>query len=140
MTDARRTSRLRRRALVGALLLQGLSGAFGGLALLLDPSGAAIGIPLEWLEGSPLMDYFIPGFALFTALGVVPLIVAHRLWQGRPRSSLAALSVGIALLVWLRVQIAVVGYQAEPPLQLVYGVLGAVIVALAVRPTLRGEP
>jgi len=76
MTDARRTSRLRLRALVGALLLQGLSGALGGLALLL----------------------------------------------------------------WIGVEIAVVGYQAEPPLQLVYGVLGAVIVALAVRPTLRGEP
>jgi hypothetical protein len=140
MSEARPTSRLWFRPLVGVLLFQGLSGVFGGLALLLDPSGAAIGIPLDWLEGSAFRDYFIPGFVLLTVLGVVPLIVARRLWKGCPRSSLAALAVGFALLVWIGVEIAVVGYEAEPPLQLIYGLLGAMIVALAVRPALRGEP
>lgn len=119
-------------ALASALALQGLSGLGGGLGLIADPSGEAIGIPLEWLTGSPFADYLVPGVVLLTVLGIGPLVVAYGVWTRRSWARGASLLVGVALLVWIGVEIAVIGYQPQPPLQLVYGVLGAVIVVLAV--------
>jgi len=118
-------------ALIVALGLQGLGALAGGYALVSDPSGAKLGIPVEWLHGSPFSNYMVPGVVLLVLLGIGPLVVTYGLWAGRSWSPAAALVVGIALLVWLGVEIAVIGYKAEPPLQLVYGILGVVIVALS---------
>lgn len=125
-------------ALIAALVFQGLSGIGGGIGLVLDPSGEAVGLPIAWLEGSPFADYLIPGVVLFTVLGVPPLIIAYGLWTGRRWSCTAGLAVGLALLVWLAVEIAVIGYQPTPPLQVVYGIVGIMIVALALRPNVLG--
>ena len=43
-------------ALTATVLLQGISGLAGGYALLADPSGDFIGLPLAWLEGTPFSD------------------------------------------------------------------------------------
>lgn len=123
--------------LVAALGLQGLSGVAGGLGLALDPSGASVGLPLEWLEGSPFPDYGVPGIVLLTLLGILPLAVAWSAWTRRSWSWAASLGIGLALVIWLLVEIAVVGYQPEPPLQLVYGILAAIIVGAALTPSTR---
>jgi hypothetical protein len=65
------------------LLFQGVSGVVGGIGLVIDPSGASLGLPLAWIEDSPFRTYLVPGFILLTALGVVPLIVAYGLWRRR---------------------------------------------------------
>lgn len=114
-----------------------MSGLGGGIGLVADPTGAFVGLPLRWLRGSPFEDYLIPGVVLLTVLGVAPLIAAWGLWTGRAWSWAAGLAVGLALLGWLAVQIGVVGYQPDPPLQLAYGVLGVLIVLLALRPSVR---
>lgn len=138
MTNTSRSSSTALRALLLALTFQGLSGVVGGFGLVADPSGAALGVPLEWLSGSPFSDYRVPGIVLVTVLGIGPLIVAWGLWTRRSWSVTGAFVTGVALLVWIGVEIAVIGYQAEPPLQLVYGVLGAVIIALSMLPSIRG--
>jgi len=125
------------RLLAAALAVQGVSGLGGGGALLLDPSGAAIGLPVQLLEGSPFGSYLIPGLVLFAALGAAPLVVLWRVWTRRRWSPPAALLVGVALVVWIVVQILVVGYRADPPLQGVFGALGLGIVALALLPSVR---
>lgn len=117
--------------LAGLLLFQGLSGVAGGFGLIGDPTGEAIGIPRAWLEGSPFRNYLIPGVVLFAVLGVVPLIVARAVWVGLRGSRTAALIVGAALVVWIVVQILVVGYQTKPPLQAFYGSLGLILVGLS---------
>lgn len=123
--------------LVGLLLVQGLSGLAGGFGLIGDPTGEALGIPVEWLEGSPFRDYLIPGIVLFVVLGLEPLVVARAVWFGRPWSPPAAGLVGAALVVWIAVQILVIGYQARPPLQAVYGTLGVLLVGVSVLPSVR---
>ena len=40
---------------------------------------------------------------------------------------MAAFVVGAALLVWVAVEIAIIGYSNEPPLQAIYLVLGVAI-------------
>lgn len=141
------TSPHRPAALHGLLLVlsfQGLSGLAGGFGLIADPSGEALGIPVGWLEGSPFADYLVPGIVLLTLLGVGPLFVVYGLWTGRRWAWTGSLLVGLGLLVWLAVQVAVVGYRSEPPLQAVYAGVGVAMVGLtltkSVREHLRGRP
>lgn len=123
--------------LIAAMLFQGLSGLAGGLGLVLDPSGRSLSIPFEWLHGSPFDSYFIPGLILLIALGVFPLLVSYGIWRHRSWSWLAALLVGFMLIIWIAVEILVIGYQPAPPLQLIYGLLGLTIIALVLYPDLR---
>ena len=132
---ARRTVAIH--ALVALLAIQGVSGLLGGVGLIADPGGQAVGLPLEWLRGSPFDDYFVPGLVLLTVLGIGPLVVSLALWRARPWSRVGAILVGLALLVWIGVQILVVGYRAEPPLQAAYGLLGMMITVLAALPPVR---
>ncbi len=124
--------------LMACLLFQGLSGVVGGVGLVADPSGEALQIPLSWLQGSPFDDYLIPGIILLFVLGIFPLIVVYGLWIRSAWSWLASLLVGIALIVWIGVEILIIGYQSQPPFQLIYGLLGMVIVILALLPSVRG--
>lgn len=119
------------------LLFQGLSGVAGGIGLISDPSGSTIKIPVEWLQGSPFNDYLIPGIILFTVLGIFPLAVLFGLWIGRSWSWFAALLVGLALIVWILVEILIIGYQPEPPLQLIYGIVGVIILVLVLLPSVK---
>lgn len=121
------------------MAFQGLSGLAGGVGLVGDPSGAAVGIPVAWLEGSPFTDFLLPGLVLFTVLGVAPLLTVYGLWRGQAWSWTASMLVGGALLGWLGVQVAVIGYVEEPPLQLIYGGLGGLILLFTALPTVRKD-
>ena len=123
--------------LIGTILVQGLSGVAGGIGLVFDPSGESLGIPNSWLAGSPFADYLIPGVILLVVLGIVPLVDLYGLWTSRYWGWLGALLIGFALLVWIGVEILIIGYQPQPPLQLIYGVLGVVIIILALLPSVR---
>lgn len=123
--------------LTGAVLIQGLSGVAGGIGLVFDPSGERLGIPSSWLAGSPFADYLIPGVILLVVLGIGPLADLYGLWTRQYWGWLGALLVGLALLIWIGVEILIIGYQPQPPLQLIYGVLGVVIVILALLPSAR---
>lgn len=123
--------------LLTTVLFQGLSGLAGGFGLILDPTGSNLSIPVEWLDGSPFDSYFIPGLILFFGLGVFPTYVAYGIWSSRAWAWLSALLVGFMLIIWIAVEILVIGYQPVPPLQLIYGLLGFIIVVLLLFPTLR---
>jgi hypothetical protein len=118
-------------ALSATVLLQGISGIVGGYALLVDPSGGLIGLPLAWLQGTPFSDYFVPGIILFSVLGVCPLVVAWGLWRGRSWAWYGSLLVGSSLAIWILVEIMMIGYQPAPPLQAFYGVLSLLILSLS---------
>jgi hypothetical protein len=116
-----------------------VSGLLGGVALVADPSGALVSIPQEWLEGSPFPDYRIPGVLLLVVLGIVPCGVAWGLSSRQPWALGAAFYVGAALVVWIVVEVSIIGYHRQPPLQLTYGLLGLGIMALATTARARGR-
>ena len=136
--DPRRPLALR--ILPGLLLFQGLSGLAGGLGLMGDPSGEGLGLSMTLLEGSPFPDYLVPGLVLFMVLGIAPMVVARGVWVGHEASWIGALMVGAALMVWIAVQILIVGYHASPPLQALYGSLGLIILVLSLLGSVRGFP
>lgn len=123
--------------LSAAILFQGLSGLVGGFGLIMDPTGSNMALPIEWLHGSPFDNYFIPGLFLLIALGVFPVFVIYGLWGYRSWSWLSSLLVGIMLIIWIIVEILIIGYQPAPPLQLIYGLLGFIIIVLVLSPKLR---
>jgi len=96
-----------------------------------------LSIPIEWLYGSPFDSYLIPGLVLFFLLGIFPIFVAFGIWKHHTWSRQAALLVGLMLIIWIAVEILVIGYQPYPPLQLIYGLLGITIIALLLFPALR---
>lgn len=119
------------------LAFQGLSGLFGGLALTVDPSGSGIGLDVAWLEGSLFGDFRIPGILLLVVLGIGPLVVSVGVLMGTAWSWFASVTTGIALLVWIGVEISMVGYMARPPLQLIYALTGIAILGLTATPSIR---
>lgn len=123
------------RVLMACLLLLGVGALGGGGQFLLDPSGGIAGLSTDALDGSPFADYLIPGLVLFVVLGVYPLVVLWGLSVHRRWAWLASLSVGAALIIWIGVQGAIVGFGHW--LQVAYLLLGVLVVALATLPSVR---
>lgn len=115
------------KVLISCIIIQAISGVAGGIGLVSDPTGANLGIPQEWLSNSPFNDYLIPGVILFSVLGIFPAFVSVGLWKEKHWGWLGSLSLGIALIIWIIVEIIIIGYQSNPPLQLIYGMLGIII-------------
>ena len=103
----------------------------GGLVLIVAPRGEIMPLPLSALAGSPFETYLGPGLILFTVLGLGPLIAARLAWIRHPLAPVAALVVGAALLIWVAVEIAIIGYSNEPPLQAIYLAMGVAITGVA---------
>lgn len=103
----------------------------GGGALMLGSRGEIIPLPVSALSGSPFDTYFVPGLILFVVLGLGPLVAALLAWLRHPLAPHAAAIVGVALLTWLVVEIAILGYSNDPPLQPFYLLLGAAIIVVA---------
>ncbi len=129
---ARPLSRVAKASLVLEIPLS-IGALGGGLALIIGPRGEIMPLPLLALAGSPFDTYLVPGLILFGALGLGPLVAARLAWLRHPLAPTAALVVGAGLLVWVAVEVAIIGYTNEPPLQAIYGILGVAIVLVAVR-------
>jgi hypothetical protein len=105
----------------------------GGLILMLAPRGEILPLPLSALAGSPFDTYFVPGLILFSVIGLGPLVAARLAWMRNPVAPVAAFVVGVGLLIWVAVEVAIIGYSNEPPLQAIYGILGVAMLLVAVR-------
>jgi hypothetical protein len=124
--------RVARAALVLEVLLS-IGALGGGLVLMLAPRGEIIPLPLSALAGSPFDTYFVPGLILFGVLGLGPLVAACLTLLRHPLAPTAAFVVGAGLLIWVAVEVAIIGYSNEPPLQAIYGILGVAILLVAIR-------
>lgn len=119
------------------LFFQSASGFYGGGALIMDPTGNLLQMPMALLESSPFPDFLIPGIILFSILGIFPLIVFVGLWRRKRWSWMGAVLVSAALIIWISVEIAMIGYVSEPPLQLIYGLVGIALLGLTQLPAVR---
>ena len=138
VTESITTDRPRPRALyfylLGALGL-GVTALIGGGTLVLDSSGELMGLPIEWLDGTPFADYLVPGVILFGVLGVGSFVVVYGLLAYRKWAWYAAVALGGALVVWIIVQLFLI--QLFHVLHLIYGALGVALVALSLLPSVR---
>jgi hypothetical protein len=119
------------KASVALEVLLSIGALGGGLVLIMAPRGEIMPLPVSALAGSPFDTYLGPGLILFTVLGIGPMVAARLAWLRHPIGPLAAFVVGTALLLWVAVEIAIIGYSNEPPLQAIYLVLGVAITVVA---------
>lgn len=116
------------RYLLGALLTFGAINAFAGGYYGL--SGAK-GVPLEWLAGSPFGDYFIPSLILFVVVGGVFSFAAMAAFMRSRLARVSAFIAGVIVLVWIAVQLAIIGYVSwMQPATLFAGVLVLILASL----------
>lgn len=129
--------------LIVLLILLAVGAIYGGAALIADPTGGLLGMPVALLAGSPFRDYLLPGIILFGLLGVFPVAVALGLWF-RPDwgwlqgfaihiAWFAALAVGVALIIWILVQMTILRFFLQPVLL----ALGIAIIGVSLLPGVR---
>jgi hypothetical protein len=109
------------RYLLGALLTFGainaVAGGYFGL------SGAP-GVPVEWLAGSPFKDYFIPSLILIVVVGGAFSFAAVAVFARSRLARVSAFAAGIVVLVWIAVQLAIIGYVSwMQPATLIAGIV-----------------
>jgi hypothetical protein len=92
---------------LGALLAFGALNAFAGGYYGL--SGAE-GVPREWLAGSPFTDYFVPSLILLVVVGGALAAAAVMAFAQYRLARVGAFAAAAVLLVWIIVQVAIIGY------------------------------
>jgi hypothetical protein len=100
-----------------------------GLSLVRDPSGAAIGLPHDWIEASPFGSYLVPGLYLLVMNGVGMLVVAGLSIARHPTAPWLTGILATGLLIWILVQLVVM--PEVSPLQAVFGSVGVVLMGIA---------
>ena len=127
------------------VLLGGLAAfvAFGaipaGILLIASPSGAAIGLPIAVLEGTPFPDFALPGALLAIVVGGTQVAAAVAAWAAPRRAGLLAAAAGAVLVGWIAVQVGLIGLiSALQPVMLGCGILEIVLGAVAARAPVRG--
>jgi hypothetical protein len=107
----------------------------GGLMLLIDPSGAAMGVPVSMLEGSVFPDFLMPGLFLFAVNGLGSLVGAVLSFTKNHHAPIAAIALGAILVAWIVIQVSII--QSIHWLHALYFVLGLVELVLGVLITRR---
>ncbi len=132
-------------------VLLGIGAVFGGLVLVLDPSGGLIKRPITLLENSPFNNFLIPGIILFTMLGVFPLIISFALitkWEWLAPYTLNifaekhwswtySLYIGFALIIWVTVQVFMIDHVSI--IHVVYILIGLSIQVVTLLPSVQNH-
>lgn len=133
----------------GLLGFLGVGAVFGGIVLILSPSGEWFQMPLSLLDNSPFSDFLIPGLILFLVLGVIPLAVVWALLY-RPSSKVLerlnffsdmywgwsfSIYVAFALILWI--QMEMIYLQSIHWSHTLYMVWAIAIIFIALLPSIR---
>jgi hypothetical protein len=139
--------RIIRIKLIAAIAILAITGIYGGIALILDKSGANLELSTNLLESTIFNSYLVPGIILLILLGFFPTITAFGLIT-RKKSRIAnkiniykkrhwawtySLYCGIMLVLWIDIQVMMLG--GGYILQSIYAILGVVIIVLALLPS-----
>jgi hypothetical protein len=129
--------------LILLLFVLGINGMTGGLLLMLKPNGSLIKMDINWLSGSPFINFLIPGILLFVFNGVIPLLTfagmvfrfdskllnflniypdIHWAWS-------YSLYCGIITIIWITIQLLLTQYFWLQPIIIFMG-LGIIICTL----------
>ena len=131
------------------IFFQALSGLSGGTALVFDPTGGFLKMPLSLLDRSPFENYLIPGLILLILLGLFPSWVFYSLLARSQRNQLgwlnaykeqhwswtASLYVGVMLVIWMDFEILWIGHRDL--MQTVYALAGVAIIIFTLHPAVK---
>lgn len=118
-------------------LFLGLGAIYGGVMLLLKPDGSLLGMDTQWLANAPFNNYFIPGFLLFTMIGLLPLLTfvglllkpewnwanTFNIYTNKHWAWTYSLYSGIIVITWITVQQVLTQYFWIQPVMNFTGLL-----------------
>ena len=97
--------------LAGLQIFISLTAIIGGAKLVSNPSGHAVGVPLEWLSGSPFSDYSIPGWILLIVIGLGNGAASLLSALGHRQLGRAAIVQGGLLAGYIAVEVWAIGLR-----------------------------
>lgn len=125
------------------------------LELLLSPSGKGMGLSLDLLENTPVGDFTLVGLFFLAFYGILPTVATYGLltkarwhwtdaingWTGQHWSWTASAALGVILLLWIAVELAILGFLSGLGgiLQIMMSALGVWILALCMLPMVRSN-
>jgi len=113
------------------LFFNGVSACLGGGALISDPNGRSIEMPLDMLKYSPFHNFLIPGLILFFELGIGSLIAGIQVIRRIKSYSLYIIFIGAALTIWIITQILMI--RGIHFLHFIFGGIGIVLLFLGIK-------
>jgi hypothetical protein len=125
-SEGRKALSPRQKVLVGLEVSVSLCGLGGGVYMATHPLTT---MSLHYLQGTWFHTWRWPGLALIFFVGVCPALVVVATVLGRREAALGHLCVGIGLVAWVGLEAALI--VSSPGLQIAFGVIGGLIIALA---------
>jgi len=121
--------RVSRKSFLVLEFFNGLSALAGGIGLILNPDGKALGMNVEMLSATPFESFLILGIVLFVVNGLGNITGAVLTLRKHNMSAYVAAFLGFVLMVWIVSQVAWIGYQSF--LQPLYFITGLAQLILA---------
>jgi len=154
MTEAARKARPAAVYLLVALEgILAFLGFFSGISFLTSPSGESHGMDPSVLEGTPIGDFTLVGVFFVICYGILPVLAIYGIlklprwrwtdainkWTGQNWAWTAIVATGVILIVWIAIEVALIGSPDGFPrfLQVIMTVLGVVFLVLAMLPRVR---
>jgi hypothetical protein len=94
---------------IGLLSFVGFTALYGGWALMIDPSGGILNMPVDKMRFSPFDNYFIPGLILFVVLGWGSLLLLPILVKRKEKTNGFLILAGMTLSGGITVQMIMMG-------------------------------
>jgi hypothetical protein len=123
------TSKLFKRIALILLFFNGASALYGGSALIYDPTGKSIELPLEWLHDTPFRNFLVPGIILFLVNGMGSVVAFLLVIKNSENQEWYVLAEGCLLTGWIITELILT--RKYDPLQAVLGGVGLVLIALS---------
>ena len=112
------------------LVFTGISACFGGIVLVMDPTGSIIQMPVELLKHSPFTNFLIPGLILLIIIGIGSIVTTVFVISKNKYFPKIITASGSALMIWIITQIFMI--QSLSYLHFVYGGIGLILLILGV--------
>ena len=112
------------------LCMVAVGGLYAGWAMIINPSGKSIGLPVEILKDTPFADFFIPGVVLFAVNGLGQFIGSILAFLRKPPAGIWGITLGIILIGWILFQVYWIGFYLI--LQSLCSFLGAIEIILGI--------
>lgn len=139
--------------LIALLAILAFFGFASGTQFLIDPTGGTHGMDTSILVGTPVGDFLLVGLFFVTIFGILPILAIYGLlklprwhwtdtinkWTGQNWAWTATVAIGIILILWIVVEVILIGSPDGFPrfLQITMALLGIVILGLSLLPRVR---
>jgi hypothetical protein len=89
------------KAVIIVEIISAMFGFWGGIPLLIDPSGRILGLETNLIAGLPIKSFVLPGIWLLMVYGCGCSIAAYGLWNHKRWGWLLAIFISLIWIVWV---------------------------------------